>query len=90
MSARQLTNQAQIVIPRHVEQARERKRSGTSDEKDTNVFAELFESDLPPKEKWSHKSLPFLHKLSIFRRARTTVRVISYPVVYFICWFSLN
>ncbi|KZL87543.1 cytochrome p450 oxidoreductase [Colletotrichum incanum] len=38
-------------IPRHVEQARERKRSGSGDGKDTNVFAELFDSDLPPEEK---------------------------------------
>ncbi|KAK2044830.1 trichodiene oxygenase [Colletotrichum somersetense] len=39
------------VIPRHVEQARERKRSGAGDGKTTNVFAELFDSDLPPEEK---------------------------------------
>ncbi|GKT41142.1 cytochrome P450 monooxygenase sdnE [Colletotrichum spaethianum] len=39
------------VIPRHVEQARERKRVGYVDGKGTNVFAELFDSDLPPEEK---------------------------------------
>ncbi|GKT84348.1 trichodiene oxygenase [Colletotrichum tofieldiae] len=38
-------------IPRHVEQARERKGTGSGDGKDTNVFAELFDSDLPPEEK---------------------------------------
>ncbi|KAK2052357.1 trichodiene oxygenase [Colletotrichum caudatum] len=46
-----LIDTVDTVIPRHVEQARERKRLGTGDGKDTNVFAELFESNLPPEEK---------------------------------------
>ncbi|KAK1963382.1 trichodiene oxygenase [Colletotrichum sublineola] len=41
----------ETVIPRHIEQAKERKGLGAGDGKDTNVFAELFESDLPPEEK---------------------------------------
>ncbi|GJC90649.1 cytochrome P450 monooxygenase tri4 [Colletotrichum liriopes] len=40
-----------VVGPWHVEQARERKATGSGDDKDTNVFAELFDSDLPPEEK---------------------------------------
>ncbi|KAK1572694.1 trichodiene oxygenase [Colletotrichum navitas] len=46
-----LIDTVDTVIPRHVEQARERKRLGSGDGKTTNVFAELFESDLPPEEK---------------------------------------
>ncbi|KAK2002195.1 trichodiene oxygenase [Colletotrichum falcatum] len=46
-----LIDTVDTIIPRHVEQARERKRLGAGHGKNTNVFAELFDSDLPPEEK---------------------------------------
>ncbi|KAK1981006.1 trichodiene oxygenase [Colletotrichum cereale] len=50
-----LIDTVDTVIPRHVEQARERKLSGSGDSKNTSVFAELFDSDLPPEEKTSKR-----------------------------------